>query len=569
MKRISMILLSLICLLGFSASVNAVSYSSSITVNKSGTSYEYIDGIEVYYNKTSSYDVYGLETGTYFASKSTFKEPVTSDPGFTYIINNSKVTSTSARNYYIAQVAILWYQDYLSGNDYNISSTLKNYIKNNTSDTTCYYVNKLVNGAINYKETNNSIVLDNKNVSFYKSGSYYYSNIINVETYGLKSKPTVKYYNAPTSTTTVNNNLVASGDGSFQIRIPESSLEKYTKDDFEVLLTGSKSSYSTATYYNLGEYLILGRVYTSSSDKVEASLIALLDNFADTNVRIKIVDENDDYLNGIKFSIYSGDCSNKTCSNLVKTYTTSRNYTSLNNVLSAGTYTIVISNYSNYNLPQKQVITVRDTTSTQTFTIKGSNNDDDNDDYDYLTNLTIYNDINDAKDYIKIYKTSGSLVKTYISTNTKYSLQLDDGTYYIVDTENYLDKLYFIISNGVLEVKENNSYYRVNYIDLRNNQENDNDQENNNPENNNDNNQNNENQNNNENNNTFENHYEFDDYTVDVDTNVDTTTTVDVETVDCPITGVSSIIKYTVGATILSIGSYLVYRNVKKSKNNC
>ena len=104
MKRISMILLSLICLLGFSSSVNAVSYSSSITVNKSGTSYEYIDGIEVYYNKTSSYDVYSIETGTYFDAKTTFKEPVTSDPGFTYIINNSKVTSTSARNYYIAQV---------------------------------------------------------------------------------------------------------------------------------------------------------------------------------------------------------------------------------------------------------------------------------------------------------------------------------------------------------------------------------------------------------------------------------------------------------------------------------
>ena len=38
--------------------------------------------------------------------------------------------------------------------------------------------------------------------------------------------------------------------------------------------------------------------------------------------------------------------------------------------------------------------------------------------------------------------------------------------------------------------------------------------------------------------------------------------------IDCPITSLSSTLKYVVGAIIFSAGAYLVIRNVKKSKNN-
>ena len=51
---------------------------------------------------------------------------------------------------------------------------------------------------------------------------------------------------------------------------------------------------------------------------------------------------------------------------------------------------------------------------------------------------------------------------------------------------------------------------------------------------------------------------------VDVDVKVDWVS----DNVDCPITSVSSTIKYILGAIILSAGTYLVFRNAKKSKNN-
>ena len=51
---------------------------------------------------------------------------------------------------------------------------------------------------------------------------------------------------------------------------------------------------------------------------------------------------------------------------------------------------------------------------------------------------------------------------------------------------------------------------------------------------------------------------------VNVDVKVDWLSNV----IDCPITDLSSTLKYILGAIILGSGTYLVYRNVKKSKNN-
>ena len=128
MKRFSKILLALMVILGFATSVDAASASSSIYVSANSTRYEYVDGLEVYYTTASGYPVYALDYGTYFNSSTYLRDPELADEGFSYIVNNSNVTSSSNKNYYIAQVAILWYEDYLNGNNNNISSDLKNYI---------------------------------------------------------------------------------------------------------------------------------------------------------------------------------------------------------------------------------------------------------------------------------------------------------------------------------------------------------------------------------------------------------------------------------------------------------
>ncbi len=546
MKKISKIVISLIIMLGFATSVNALSYSSSITTQKSGTTYEYIDGLSINFNKSGSYNLYVLNKDTYYDSKVTLTDPIEADKGFAYIINNNNVTSNSNKNYYIAQVAILWYQDYLNGNDANISASLKTYITNNTTDTVCFYINKLVTNAKALNDNKDSIVFDTKNITFYESGSYYYSNYINITTNGLNSTPSVKLYNAPKNATIINNSLSNDGKGSFQIRIPSSSIDY--SDDFEVYITGTKTDYTVYKYsFYGGEDAIYGRVYTSSSNNIEASMPVTIKESTYQKVRIKVVDDDNNYLSGVKINIYKGNCLNDSCStdNLLKSFTTTNTYRDYNDLFETGIYTLTFSS-SNYNLPTKKAYNIKESENIQTITVQGE-------EIKYNTTLaskyfTIYNDYNDKDNYIKIYTTSGVLKKSYESTETSYSLTLTEGNYYIIDSKYNFDKLYFqITSDGILKVKYNSTYVTVDDIYLNIEEF---------PTTNNDN----------------VNNLNDDNSNIEIKNEVITTTTIETSfisnLIDCPKTALFSTFKYILGAIVLSIGGCLVYKNVKKSKNN-
>ena len=571
MKRFSKILLALMVILGFATSVDAASASSSIYVYANSTRYEYVDGLEVYYNYSSSYPVYVLDYGTYFNSSTYLRDPELADEGFSYIVNNSNVTSSSNKNYYIAQVAILWYEDYLNGNNNNISSTLKNYITSHTSDTVCYYINKIVNNAKTYGKNGASIEFVDKEIEFEKNGSYYYSNIIDIVTNNLNSTPTVNVYNAPTSTQIINNTVSRDGEGSFQIRIPVSSLKNLKNKDFEVYVRGNGYTYSVYEYSNYGSTpVIYGRSYSSNYNTIEESVIAKVESIATANVRIRTLDKNGNYISGISYYIYSGDCTNGTCqtSDRVDSFTSTYSYTDLNS-LSEGYYTIVRRSNTSYDLAEKTLIRVTDTNSTQTFTIsedESYNNSDNDYDYDYDQNETktfrIYNDINDKNVTIKIYTTNGNLVHSYKSNNTSYSITLEEGSYYLIDSEGIIDKLYFKVYNDDLKVKYDNNYVSTSSIDL--------------------------------NEDTYNDDYIYDEETdneviydcneeetscnitlgdgTEISQKIESTTDVKIDwisnIIDTPITDLSSTIKYIIGAIILGTGLCLVVRNVKKSKNN-
>lgn len=574
MKRFSKILLVLMVLLGFATSVDAASASSTIYAYSNSTRYEYVDGLEVYYTTASGYPVYALDYGTYFNSSTYLRDPELADEGFSYIVSNSNVTSNSNKNYYIAQVAILWYEDYLNGNNNNISSDLKSYITSHSSDTVCYYINKLVNNAKTYGKNGAQIKFVDNEIEFTKNGSYYYSNVIDVVTNNLNSTPTVNVYNAPTSTQIINNTVTNNGEGSFQIRIPVSSLKNLTNKDFEVYVRGNGYTYSVYEYSNYGSTpVIYGRSYSSNYNTIEESMIAKVEAIATANVRVKTLDKNGNYISGISYYVYSGDCTNSTCQSTdrVDSFTSTYTYTDLSDVLSSGYYTIVRRTSTNYDLPEKTLIRVEDSNTTQTFTISEDDGYNDNyydDDYDYDYDETqtktfrIYNDINDKNVTIKIYTINGDLVKSYSSNNTSYSITLEEGSYYLVDSEGIIDRLYFKVINDELRVKYDNNYVSTSSIDL--NQD------------------------------TYNDDYIYDEDTdneviydcnedetscnitlgdgTEISQSIESTTDVKIDwisnIIDTPITDLSSTIKYIIGATILGAGLCLVVRNVKKSKNN-
>ena len=276
MRKIIGILISLISLLGFTTNVFA-NASSSITTNVTNTTaYEYVEGIEIYKNYASSYNLYVLNMGTRYDSRTTLSDPTLANEGFAYIINNSNVTSNSEKNYYIAQVAVLWYQDYLNGNDLNISSSLKTKIKN--------YINKLVEGAKSYSIDSSAIKIIDKEVEFTKSGNYYYSNVIDVVTDNLRSTPNIRLTNAPSGASIVSNTVTRDGEGSFQVRIPINNVTNYDNDEFLIEITGSGYDNTVYKYTKYGtDAAIYGRVYSNNSYNQEASIFDFNHSFVIDN----------------------------------------------------------------------------------------------------------------------------------------------------------------------------------------------------------------------------------------------------------------------------------------------
>lgn len=564
MKRFSKILICLICLLGFTTKINAANYSDSITTYVSSTKLEYVNGLSVYYNRAGSYNIYSLDANTYFNNNTYLYNPIEADKGYAYIINNSNVTNDTYKNYYIANVAILWYEDYLNGNNQNISSALKDVIKSKTNDTICYYITKLVNNAKNYNKSGNLITFVTDEITFSKNGSYYYSNIIEVNVNGLNSTPSVSFYNAPTGTSVINNNITNNGTGTFQIRIPVSSLNNTNDRDFVVNVTGTGYNYNYYKYNNGINTVIYGRSYTSNYSNQEASMIAKIDKTSNSNtiVKINIVNENGYYINGLTYRIYEGNCATSSCANkeLVSTFTTTKTFITLDNILKEGVYTLERVTDTNYQIPKKQTISVSNSNYVQEFTIDENdyiNNDEyNNDSY----NVRILSDLNDSANIIKVIDDSNDkIVHSFRSNESYVDVTLTPGLYCILDTENTMEIFFEITEKGLLYVHENGEKVKRDSINIQDylirytqdevsNEENIHYDENGNI------------------------HIDNLDgiESIDISQNVETTTTVEwlSNLIDCPITSLSSTIKYIVGAIILSTGIFMVVKNVKKNKNN-
>lgn len=560
MKKIFMFLLSFIMMLVLSSNVYANSYKSEIYTNASGTKYEYISGLPIYYNSSNSIDLYILNYGTYYNRNTMLTNPERVDNGFNYIFTNGTSTRNSQKDYYITQVAMLWYQDYLNGNDYNISYDMKRFIENDKTQVSSAINNLVINAKKNRDNYDNSYInFLTKEIKFSRNGNYYVSNSISVETRNLSSNPRVYLSNAPKNTIITNNTVSRNNNGSFLIKIPVSSYNNAT--DFEINISSFRQRKVLYKYsgYGVGD-AIYGKSYTDTDSSDVVSLPISMSGINTNDVKISVYDKDGNYLSGLNYYIYYGDCSSTVClsDNLVSTFTTRNTYTLLNSLLSVGKYTLVLKNGDNYNLPIKKLINVSNS-SDNNIVIREDNDYSHDDREDVTRKVKIFNNFNDSTEIIKIYSSTGILVNSYRSNETDFEITLNEGTYYITDTKNKFEKIYFKIDNaGKLYVKYQDDYILCSYIDLSSDKEDlvigkDNIKYD-------------------EDNNTY---YVdgLDDITsIDLYNDVETDTDVVIEwlseVIDCPITSLDKTIKYVVGAIIVALGTFIFVRNVKKTKNN-
>lgn len=594
MRKILNLLFCLVGILTFTTKVDAASYYSTINANLSSTKYEYIDGLEIYHNKANGYNLYILDADTIYDNYTNLTNPKEVSDGYKYIINKGNATSNSNKNYYITQIALLWYEDYLNGNNDNISSSMKESIKSNTKDTVCYYITKLVNDAKNLVNID-SIKFENDEITFYKEGSYYYSNIVYVTTDNLYSVPTVGLHNAPSGSSIINNNITKDGEGSFQIRIPYNSV--YNKDDidFEVYIKGYDTNNTYYRFTNVNKQDgILAMNYNSGNTQVEASIPVRMVESDNTSVRIKVVDKNNEPIKGIKYNVYKGECGSTTCKekDLIDTFVTTSSFIDIEPIINAGTYTFVRMTDTNYDLYKVEIVNVNDTTSVQSHLFKeiGEYEDDkyydddyDNEDYDNTKSykIRIYNPSGDNSNVIKIYD-NDELLGSFRGNEKNYYINLYPGiSYSIIDSNDTMEIFFDVTSDGELYVHEMGKKVKRDYINLDNyvlrypikdEYEDSNNKNESNKNDNNKNESNNKNEISKDENGTINIGNLGNNDSIEISQKVETTTDVKIDwisnIIDCPITSVSSTIKYIVGAIILALGIVLTIKNVKKSKNN-
>ena len=191
--------------------------------------------------------VYCMELDATYKYKVDFKKTGKVDDGFIYIIDANINTGDSEKDFYIKQLAVWYYMDYVNGNNANLETSLKNYIIYHSKDSSrenydvCKKVIDLLNGAINYKQAKGSIDLVDSKVTFSIVDGYYVSSEIVVKSSNVKN---IKY----SLTNTPKGSQVVKSTNGVKVKIPTSAIKAGEKLTFS-LNVKADSDTETAYYY--------------------------------------------------------------------------------------------------------------------------------------------------------------------------------------------------------------------------------------------------------------------------------------------------------------------------------
>ena len=191
--------------------------------------------------------VYCMELDATYKYKVDFKKTGKVDDGFIYIIDANINTGDSEKDFYIKQLAVWYYMDYVNGNNANLETSLKNYIIYHSKDSkrenydVCKKVIDLLNGAINFKQTKGSIDLVDSKVTFSIVDGYYVSSEIVVKSSNVKN---IKY----SLTNTPKGSQVVKSTNGVKVKIPTSAIKAGEKLTFS-LNVKADSDTETAYYY--------------------------------------------------------------------------------------------------------------------------------------------------------------------------------------------------------------------------------------------------------------------------------------------------------------------------------
>ncbi len=470
-KKILWLISAIMCAFGFTLVVEAAA-PTSIQAGKSTAITQYVNGYQAYFKTTydGSRYLYCEVAKLKFPSNLTLTQNSEIDKGFVYILNNTPNTGDTHKNYYIMQMAIWWYRDYLSNNNYNLDSNFKNYCTNNrTTDSVCKAIYNLVEGAKAYKEPRGDMSFSSANINFALVNGYYVSDYISFTSENLATMKDLKLVGAPTGAQIINSSITTSTKkGTFQVRIPVSSITPGSTISFNVEVEGTYNTYSAYDYFYSSEYqkVIYDWVYTVERPIHMAKSLKVTRPLDNTNSLVIYKEDQDgNNLKDARLTLYSGNCEKSKCYSLdiYDTWTSTKSPEIFYN-LPIGYYTVVEDEApEGYKLADKGLIYIGSNNYSYYYTVVNVREDIKS---VKISKIDLANSKEIAGATLVVKKSNGTEVVSWVSANKPKYLTLEEGYYTLSETiapEGYkLNKnvIYFYVdSEGNVKTKNDNDKY--------------------------------------------------------------------------------------------------------------
>lgn len=485
-KVLSILILSIISFFStYLIPVNAASAPQTLQTGGKSSFISYINGINLTIKSTSDNRpiLYCENESLLFPENKTINLKGEANKGYIYILQNKPNYADYSKTYYITQLAVWWYQDILANNNNNLSAATKNNISAN-SDEVSKKVTSLVQNAKNYSNPTGNLTFDLSTIDFTEKSGYFISEDIKVNSIYLTSISDITLTDAPSGASIINNTISKSNlNGTFQIKIPVSSISEGKTVTFGVKATGYYNDFKVYDYYyGSGYQTILYDMIYPTEKAVNASRTFKItrekeekEEEEDNSLTIYKYDEKNNYIYNAELTLYEGDCLNKECSSSKKysTWTTSKGYKVFNDI-EVGYYTLVETKTpEGYQTADKQLINIKSANKDYTAIIYNFKVSDKKYFKISKTDIAGQNEIPGATLVLK--DSSNKVIASWVSTSTPKYLELEDGLYNLTETlapagyKLNSSTIKFKIENQkIYEQNENGTYTKVDFIKMIN-----------------------------------------------------------------------------------------------------
>lgn len=261
MRFVSLIMVLAVMLFGGILTANAATALPNSVVSDAHSNPTLVGGLrEVEYIKnfpvivktaeSGKYYIYCMNLSATYAANVQFNKTGEVDEGYLYILKHRPQTSNKDKDFYITQMAVWYYEDYLTGKDFNLVKEVKEYIVSNLeTDEVARYIYNLYRGAKTYKQATGKLSISDEAVSFNIENGYYVSSTIKVTQKNLKGNVKYSLTNVPAGSL-----VVKSGDDGVKVKIPADRIPAGKQLTFTLNVEGAYNKLSGYYYYNSPKY---------------------------------------------------------------------------------------------------------------------------------------------------------------------------------------------------------------------------------------------------------------------------------------------------------------------------